>query len=145
MKNIIQGFAFTAASLVWMAPATVFADDTASPCDALKHIVAAAPDHFSSIHPEDGKAVAQPHGRDAQCAAKPGNYVCSWTQGADAGSSADALEAVAADIASCLPDATHDQNSPNRQHFYLGAAGARTEITASTSGASRLTLSVSRK
>jgi hypothetical protein len=54
------------------------------------------------------------------------------------------LQGVGADIASCLPDATHDQNSPARQHFYLGARGDRTEITATAAGASRVTLTVSK-
>jgi hypothetical protein len=58
------------------------------------------------------------------------------------GSSADALQSVAADIASCLPDATHDQNAPARQHFYLGARTARTEITAAQAGSNRLKLEI---
>jgi hypothetical protein len=107
--------------------------------------VAAAPDGFTSLRPDDGKAVAQPYGRDAQCAVKTGAYSCTWTKGADAGSAADALQGVAADIASCLPDATHDQNSPGRQHFYIGAQGQRTQITATTAGAGKLTLAVSGK
>jgi hypothetical protein len=52
---------------------------------------------------------------------------------------------VAADIAACLPDATHDQNSPGRQHFYIGARAQRTQITATTAGAGKLTLAVSGK
>lgn len=116
-----------------------------NPCDALKRIVAAAPDGFTSLRPDDGKAVAQPYGRDAQCVAKAGTYSCTWTKGANAGSAADALQGVAADIAACLPDATHDQNSPGRQHFYIGARGQRTQITATTAGAGKLTLAVSGK
>jgi len=41
------------------------------------------------------------------------------------------------------PDATHDQNSPARQHFYLGAKDRRTEITLTPQGANRLRLVVS--
>jgi hypothetical protein len=135
-------FHTAALAAVLASPVTAHADDTASPCDALKRIVAAAP-NFSSITPDDGKAVAQPHGQDAQCGAKGASYQCSWTKGAD-GTSSDALESVAADIASCLPDATHDVNSPARQHFYIGAKGQHTQITAITAGASRISLSISR-
>ena len=150
MKRTLRGFMFVAASagLAWAClstPAVALADDTPNPCDALKRIVAAAPDGFTSLRPDDGKAVAQPYGRDARCAVKTGAYSCTWTKGADAGSAADALQGVAADIAACLPDATHDQNSPGRQHFYIGARGQRTQITATTAGAGKLTLAVSGK
>jgi hypothetical protein len=121
------------------------ADDTPSPCAALKRIVAAAPSGFASLQPDDSLNVAQPYGDDAQCGASHASYQCLWTPHKDAGSSADALQAVAADIASCLPDATHDQNSPARQHFYLGARNQRTQITATTAGASKLKLVVSGK
>ncbi|WP_199541159.1 hypothetical protein [Paraburkholderia kururiensis] len=119
------------------------ADDTPSPCAALKRIVAAAPQCFQSLGPDDGRAVAQPYGDDARCTPSHAAYRCEWTPH-DAGSSAAALQGVGADIASCLPDATHDQNSPARQHFYLGARGDRTEITAAAAGASRVTLTVSK-
>ena len=150
MKSTLRGLMFMAASaslglLCLSASAIALADDTPSPCNALKRIVAAAPGGFASVQPDDGKAVAQPYGRDAQCAAKAGTYACTWTKAADAGSAADALQGVAADIAACLPDAKHDQNSPARQHFYIGARGQRTQITATTAGAGKLTLAVSGK
>ena len=150
MKCTLRGLMFVAASggLAWAclsAPGIALADDTPNPCNALKRIVAAAPDGFTSLRPDDGKAVAQPYGSDAQCAAKAGTYSCTWTKGANAGSAADALQGVAADIAACLPDATHDQNSAGRQHFYIGARGQRTQITAATAGAGKLTLAVSGK
>jgi hypothetical protein len=116
------------------------ADDAPSPCIALKRIVAAAPD-FAALSPDDGRSAAQPYGDDARCAARAGSYECLWT--AKNASGADALQGVAADIASCLPDATHDQNSPTRQHFYLGAPAKRTQITASTTGAGAVKLVVS--
>jgi hypothetical protein len=116
------------------------ADDTPSPCDALKRIVAAAP-NFSSLSASDGRAVALSHGDDVKCAASQTNYRCTWTP--RGGSSAEALQGVAADIASCLPDATHDQNSPARQHFYVGARGGRTTITAAQAGSNKLTLEIS--
>lgn len=122
-----------------------YADDAPSPCAALKRIVAAAPDGLASLTPDDGKGVAQPYGGDAQCSASHRSFQCMWTPHGDAGSNAGALEAVAADIASCLPDATHDQNSPGRQHFYLGAKGSRTEITLTPAGSKRLRLVVSGK
>jgi hypothetical protein len=128
------------AALLLCAALPAFADDTPTPCDALKHIVAAAPG-FSSLTPEDGRAVALPYGDDAKCAATHGSYQCVWTS--HGGTSADALQGVAADIASCLPDATHDQNSPSRQHFYLGARGQRTQIVATTAGANKLKLVIS--
>jgi hypothetical protein len=121
-------------------PGFASADDTPSPCAALKRIVAASPG-FAALNPDDGKAAALPYGEDAQCAATHGSYQCTWTS--RGGSSADALQAVAADIASCLPDATHDQNSPSRQHFYLGARGHRTEIVAATAGTNKLKLVIS--
>jgi len=115
------------------------ADDTPNPCDALKRVLSAAP-NFSSLSAFDGRAIALPYGDDAKCAASQTNYRCTWTP--RGGSSADALQGVAADIASCVPDATHDQNSPARQHFYLGARGARTEITAAQAGSNKLTLEI---
>jgi hypothetical protein len=120
--------------------APVRADDTSSPCNALKHIVAAAP-NFSPLSATEGRAVALPYGDDVTCAASQTSYRCTWTP--HGGSSADALQGVAADIASCLPDATHDQNSPARQHFYMGARGARTGITAAQAGSNKLKLEVS--
>jgi hypothetical protein len=116
------------------------ADDTPSPCNALKRIIAASP-NFSSLTAMDGRPVALPYGEDAQCASSQSSYHCTWTP--RGGSGADALQGVAADIASCLPDATHDQNSPARQHFYLGPRGARTEITAAQAGSNKLKLEVS--
>ncbi|TDN70368.1 hypothetical protein [Paraburkholderia sp. BL10I2N1] len=128
-----------------LLPGVARSDDTPSPCAALKRIVAAAPDGFASLSPDDSRNVAQPYGDDTQCSASHASYQCLWTPRHDAGSTTDALEAVAADIASCLPDATHDQNSPARQHFYLGARGQRTQITATTAGANKLKLVVSGK
>nr|WP_087881998.1 hypothetical protein [Caballeronia mineralivorans] len=141
-------FVAASAALAWAClstPGIALADDTPNPCDALKRIVAAAPDGFTSLRPDDGKAVAQTYGRDAQCAAKARTYTCMWTKASDAGSATDALQGVAADIAACLPEATHDQNSPGRQHFYIGPRGQRTQITATTAGAGKLTLAVSGK
>ena len=128
----------------WL-PLAAYADDAPSPCTALKRIVAAAPGGFTQLSPDDGKGVAQPYGDDAQCGASKGSYQCMWTPHGEAGSSAAALQAVAADIASCLPDATHDVNSPGRQHFYIGARDARTQITAMPASASKLKLVVSGK
>ncbi|MEX3853594.1 hypothetical protein AB3X94_05935 [Paraburkholderia sp. BR10923] len=139
----LSAIALTAASLVALLPVGASADDSLRPCGALKRIVAAAPDGFTSLTPDDGKGVAQPYGDDAQCSAAHRSFQCTWTPHQAAGSNADALEAVAADIASCLPDATHDQNSPGRQHFYLGAKDRRTEITLTPEGANRLRLVVS--
>ncbi|MEM5293757.1 hypothetical protein VSR82_05385 [Burkholderia sp. JPY481] len=138
-----SAIALTAASLVALLPAGASADDSPRPCGALKRIVAAAPDGFTSLTPDDGKGVAQPYGDDAQCSAAHRSFQCTWTPHQATGSNADALEAVAADIASCLPDATHDQNSPGRQHFYLGAKNRRTEITLTPEGSNRLRLVVS--
>jgi hypothetical protein len=134
---------FAAGSLGALLSGSAYADDAPSPCASLKRIVAAAPDGLASLTPEDGKGVAQPYGDDAQCSAGQRSFQCTWTPHGDAGSKLDALQAVAADIASCLPDATHDQNSPGRQHFYLGAKGRRTDITLTPSGANRLRLVVS--
>jgi len=134
-----------AAALAVVLPAVALADDAPSPCAALKRIVAAAPDGFTGLSQAEVNGVAQPYGDDAQCNASHDSYQCLWTPHHDAGSSADALQSVAADIASCLPDATHDQNSPARQHFYLGARGKRTQITATTAGASKLRLVVTGK
>ncbi|ALL65383.1 hypothetical protein K788_0003917 [Paraburkholderia caribensis MBA4] len=126
-------------------PLSAHADDAPSPCTALKRIVAAAPTGFSQLTPEDGKGVAQPYGADAQCGATKGSYECSWTPSGGAGSSTAALQAVAADIASCLPDATHDVNSPARQHFYIGPRETRTQIAAMPAGANKVKLVVSGK
>jgi hypothetical protein len=134
-----------AASLGVLLAGSAYADDAPSPCTSLKRIVAAAPGGLASLTPDDGKGVAQPYGDDAQCSASRGAYQCNWTPHHDAGSNADALQAVAADIASCLPDATHDQNSPGRQHFYLGAKGKRTDITLTPTGSNKLRLVVSGK
>ncbi|MEX3785696.1 hypothetical protein FSB08_08295 [Paraburkholderia sp. JPY432] len=139
----LSAITLTAASLVALLPVGASADDSPRPCGALKRIVAAAPDGFTSLTPDDGKGVAQPYGDDAQCSAAHRSFRCTWTPHQAAGSNGDALEAVAADIASCLPDATHDQNSPGRQHFYLGAKDRRTEITLTPEGANRLRLVVS--
>lgn len=122
-----------------LAAASAQADDTPSPCRALKRIVSAAP-NFSSLSALDGRPIALVYGDDAECVASQSNYVCSWTPRGR--SSADALQGVAADIAACLPDATHDQNSAARQHFYIGARGARTEITASQAGDNKLKLEI---
>ena len=124
-------------------PGAANADDSPSPCAALKHIVAAGPGGLSSLSPEDGKGVAQPYGDDAACSASRGGYQCTWTPHHDAGSNAAALQAVAADIAACLPEATHDQNSPGRQHFYVGERGKRTAITLTPAGSNKLRLAVS--
>ncbi|WNC92722.1 hypothetical protein RI103_31385 [Paraburkholderia sp. FT54] len=137
--------AFAAASLGALLPCSANADDAPSPCTSLKRIVAAAPGGLASLTPDDGKGVAQPYGDDAQCSASGAAYQCTWTPHHDAGSNADALQAVAADVASCLPDATHDQNSPGRQHFYLGAKGKRTDITVTPTASNKLRLVVSGK
>jgi hypothetical protein len=141
---------FAAASLasigaLVMPAGAAYADDAPSPCAALKRIVAAAPSGFTQLTPEDGRSVAQPYGDDARCSATRAGYQCTWTPHGDAGSSAAALQAVAADIAACLPDATHDVNSPPRQHFYLGERAQRTQITATTAGANQLKLEVTGK
>jgi hypothetical protein len=142
----MQTKALLATAVLLFAPLAAHADDSASPCAALKRIVAAAPQHFSSLSADDGRAVAQPYSDDAQCAAAHGAYQCRWsTRNADTGSGTDALEGVGADIASCLPSATHDGNAPGRQHFYLGERGSRTEITAQTDGANHVKLTVSRQ
>ena len=138
-------FAVTMLVSAALTPLPVRADDAPSPCAALKRIVAAAPSGFSQLTPDDGKGVAQPYGDDAQCGAAKGSYQCSWTPTGGAGSSTVALQAVAADIASCLPDATHDVNSPARQHFYIGSRDARTQITAMPAGANKVKLVVSGK
>lgn len=141
----ILNIALTAAVLAALSPDVASADDAPSPCAALKRIVAAAPDGFTGLSQAEVNGVAQPYGDDAQCNASHDSYQCLWTPHHDAGSSADALQSVAADIASCLPDATHDQNSPAHQHFYLGARDKRTQITATTAGATRLKLVVTGK
>jgi hypothetical protein len=144
MKNRpLLATALAAALLGGLLPYSARADDTPSPCASLKRIVAAGPGGLASLTPEDGKAVAQPYGDDALCAASHGSYQCTWTPHHDAGSNAAALQAVAADIASCLPEATHDQNSPGRQHFYLGEKGKRTDIVLTAEGSSKLRLVIS--
>ncbi|AMM15637.1 hypothetical protein AX768_14525 [Burkholderia sp. PAMC 28687] len=150
MKSTLRGLMFMVASagigvLCLNMPTFALADDTPAPCSALKRIVAAAPGGFSSVQPGDANTVAQPYGQDAQCAAKGGTLTCTWTKATDSGSTKDALQAVAADIASCLPEATHDQNSAARQHFYIGERGQRTQITATTAGSGKLSLAVSGK
>jgi hypothetical protein len=116
-----------------------------SPCPALKQMVAAAPGHFAGLDADAVARMTPPYGATPQCNVSHGSYQCTWApRPGDAanGSNLDALQAVAADIAACLPDATHDVNSPTRQHFYLGERGARTEITASTQSAGKLRLVV---
>ncbi|MEW6341225.1 MAG: hypothetical protein RXR20_28715 [Paraburkholderia sp.] len=137
--------ALVAAIAAALLPAIATADDAPSPCAALKRIVAAAPDGFTGLSQAEVNGVAQPYGDDAQCTASHDSYQCLWTPHHDSGSSADALQSVAADIASCLPNATHDQNSPARQHFYLGPRDQRTQITATTAGPTKLRLVVSGK
>lgn len=122
-----------------LAATAARADDTPSPCDALKRIVAASP-KFSSLTAMDGRPIALPYGDDAQCAASQTNYRCTWTP--HGGSSADALQGVAADIAACLPDAVHDQNAPARQHFSIRPRGSRAEVTAAQAGANKLQLDI---
>lgn len=145
-KTIIpaRSAATIATAILLLAPLAAHADDSTSPCAALKRIVAAAPQHFASLSPDDGRAVAQPYSDDARCATAHGTYQCRWsTRNADTGSDTDALEGVGADIAACLPNATHDGNAPGRQHFYLGERGSRTEITAQSDGATHVKLTVS--
>lgn len=145
IHSIYALFTVPALAAATLMPLSARADDAPSPCTALKRIVAAAPTGFTQLTPEDGKGVAQPYGADAQCGAAKGSYECSWTPSGGAGSSVTALQAVAADIASCLPDATHDQNSPGRQHFYLGTRAKRTDITLTRADSSKLRLVVSGK
>jgi hypothetical protein len=143
--KITVGTSLCLATSLYLQP-DARADDTASPCAALKRIVAAAPQHFAALDPNDGRAVAQPYSDDAHCATTHGTYQCEWsTRSADVDSGGNPLEGVGADIAACLPDATHDLNSPGRQHFYIGARGSRTEITAQTEGPTRVRLSVSQQ
>lgn len=125
------------------ASRTARADDVPSPCPALKRIVAAEPQGFSALTPEDGRGIAQPYGSEPRCEVANGTYRCEWTPGGDAGTTSDALEGVAADIAACLPDATHDVNSPARQRFYLGDRSRRTYITVTAAGGGRIRLTVS--
>lgn len=137
---------FAGAALLLTALSVVgpaHADDVPSPCTALKRIVAARPGGFASLTPTDGNGIAQPYGSDPHCGAANGAYQCEWTPRQNTGTGSDALEKVAADIASCLPDATHDVNSPSRQHFYIGDRGNRTQITATTAGSGRIRLTVS--
>jgi hypothetical protein len=144
-RHTVLRIALASLSVVAFVPGLVRADDAPSPCGALKRIIAAAPDGFAGLDSADVNGVAQPYGDDAQCSASHNSYQCLWTPHHDAGSNADALQSVAADIASCLPAATHDQNSPARQHFYLGASDRRTQITATTAGPKKLRLVVSGK
>lgn len=97
-----------------------------------------------SLGPNDGRAVARPYGDDAQCTMVERTYQCEWDT-RDAGGGIDAIEGIGADIASCLPDAMHDLNSPERQHFYIGSLGNRTEIAARTVSQTRVRLSVSQR
>jgi hypothetical protein len=150
MKSTFRGLMFMVALagtsvLCLNMPTPALADDTPAPCSALKRIVAAAPGGFASVQSGDANAIAQPYGQDAKCAVKGGTLTCTWTKAADSGSTKDALQAVAADIASCLPEATHDKNSAARQHFYIGERGPRTQITAATAGGGKLSLAVSGK
>lgn len=121
---------------------TARADDVPSLCTSLKRIVAARPAAFSTLTPGDSAGIAQPNGRDPHCELSNGAYRCEWTP-REGASASDALEGVAADIAACLPDATHDQNSPARQHFFLGERGDRTQIAATVADGGRIRLVVS--
>jgi hypothetical protein len=146
MNGVCHAARFAGRALLLTIPiaiGTARANDVPSPCAALKHIVAARPGGFSTLTPEDGHGIAQPYGSNSRCGIANGAYRCEWTPGRDAGSTSDALEGVAADIASCLPDATHDVNSPGRQHFYLGERGNGTQITVTTADGSRIRLDVS--
>jgi hypothetical protein len=145
LKKPALRIAMAMGAIVAFSPVIAAADDAPSPCAALKRIVAAAPDGFAGLSPTEVNGVAQPYGDDAQCNASHDSYQCLWTPHHDAGSSADALQSVAADIASCLPAATHDLNTPARQHFYLGERDQRTQITATTAGSNKLKLVVSGK
>ena len=64
------------ALLASLTPYRANADDSPSPCSSLKRIVAAAPDGFTALSPDDGKGVAQPYGDDAQCSAARGSSSC---------------------------------------------------------------------
>jgi len=144
--DVLRVSAIAALSATALFPFPARADDAPGPCAALKLIVAAAPTGFSQLTPDEGKGIAQPDGSDAQCGATKGSYECQWTPTTGgAASSTGALQAVAADIASCLPDAPHDVNSPARQHFYIGSRESRTQITAMPAGASKVKLVVSGK
>lgn len=146
MNGVCHAACFARSVLLLIIPiaiGTAHADDVPSPCAALKRIVAARLDGFSTLTPADGHGIAQPYGSDSRCGITSGAYRCEWTPGRDAGSASDALEDVAADIASCLPDATHDVNSPERQHFYLGKRGNGTQIAVTTADGGRIRLAVS--
>jgi hypothetical protein len=140
-SRFLARFPLLAAASLPAFPALVFADDTPSSCDALRQIVAAAPDGFKSLRGTNGAAgVALPYGDDARCMVTDGGYQWTWTP--RGGSGADALQAAGAEIAACLPDATHDLNTPALQRFYMGELGHRTQITATLFGATRLRLAV---
>ena len=147
MNGFRTTIGFAQAALLWFAasgaPGLARADDIPSPCASLKRIVAARADGFSTLTPTDASGIAQPYGRDPHCAAAGSAYQCEWTPQPDARTPSDALESVAADIAACLPDATHDVNSPARQHFYLGERGQRTQIAVTAVGGGRIRLTVS--
>lgn len=136
---------FAATAWALLASSTAQADDSPGPCPALKRIVAAAPGGFGGLQTSDVQGIAQPAGDNVQCGAISGGYQCEWTPHGEGGEHAGALESVAADVASCLPDATHDENSPARQHFYLGPRDQRTEIAITMAGTNRIRLAVSRR
>jgi hypothetical protein len=134
----------TLAAFMALLPGTAArADDLPSPCGAIQRIVAAAPDGFAALLAASSTAPlllsADPN--PAACHAAGATLICTWVP--DTGG----LEAFAADLAACLPQATHDLNSPARQHFTLdpsGPRGRRLGLTASTAGANRLRLEVGR-
>lgn len=127
-------------SMALLSGTAAQADDMPSPCGAIKRIVAAAPDGFAALLDASGAAplVLSTGPSPAACHTVGATLICTWTP--DAGG----LEAFAADLAACLPQATHDLNSPARQHFTLGPKGQRIGLTASTSGAGHLKLEVGR-
>jgi hypothetical protein len=138
MKN---HHALVAALLTLLVAGAARADDTPSPCRAIKRIVAAAPDGFQSFAGEGAstsEALILSSGQTpADCRVAGHALVCTWTSGGG-------LESFAADLAACLPEATHDLNTPSRQHFTVGPKGQRTSLTASTLGDTRLKLEVGR-
>jgi len=143
MNRLSKAGRLTGAALLIAVSAsigTARADDVPSPCPAIKRIVAARHSGFAGLTPEDGHGIARPSGSEPRCEVASGTYRCEWTPGSDGGTASDVLEGVAADIAACLPEATHDVNSPARQHFYLGERGNRTQITATVAHGGRLRL-----